>query len=102
MPLSDVQLKELSSNELIVLALEEASETVHEACKAFRFGADGSHPDMPLVKNVDRLCREAEQLGAICRILGSKHGINYGGTVDLRHKMAKLQTDKENGSPSAD
>ena len=93
MPLSDQDLREKTQDQLLILAIEEASEVIHAACKAMRFGFGGFHPkDTKFEKsNGYALCVEAEQLGAICRILGAKLGFRYEDICQARRDAAVRQ-----------
>ena len=96
MPLSDEDLHKHTKAQLVVQAVEEASEVIQAACKAMRFGLDGHHPEDTKweTSNVHALCTEGEQLGAILRVLGAKAGISYSELVDTRHKAAAAQAEK--------
>ena len=94
MPLSDDQLQAKEPMELVTLAIEEAAEVIQAAVKCQRFGIDGVKPNGTPWEdgNGVALCREGESLGAICRILGAKLGMNYAEIVSHRHKAAAKQT----------
>lgn len=92
MPLSDDDLREMSGDELLVLAMEEAAETMHAAVKAFRHGLLEHNPlDDTHISNVLTLCQEGEQISATVRIMGAKYGLNWGYLSHERHEAAKLQ-----------
>lgn len=78
MPLSDKHLMALSKEELVTLAIEEAAEIIHAACKIQRHGFAPTGPDGTEYDNGRDICVEGEQCGAVLRILGGKLGINYG------------------------
>jgi hypothetical protein len=83
MPLSDEQLEAMTPDELLILVLEEAGETIQACTKAMRFGLDGHHPDRPDTSNLHELCAETEQLATTVRILKTKCGVPSGMSDDL-------------------
>lgn len=88
MPLSDKHLAALSKEELVTLAIEEASEIIHAACKIQRHGFTPTGPDGTEYDNGRDICVEGEQCGAVLRALGAKLGINYGELCDQRAAKA--------------
>lgn len=89
MPLSDDQLRAMRPDDLLVLAIEEASETIQAACKAKRFGFRDHHPDRPDSSNIEELCAEAEQLAATVRILGAAFGVSNLVISERRNDAGK-------------
>lgn len=84
MALTDDQLREHSADQLLDLLIEEASEVIHAASKAKRFGHRGSHPSYNGGRsNADGIAREMEQLRQTFRIYCGKVGMNYGDTLQV-------------------
>jgi len=81
--LTDKELRELSSDELSLMAMEEAAEVIQAASKMKRFGLLGHHPDKTEL-NVTAFFREFHQLKQTVRIFCGKVGINYGDVMGAK------------------
>jgi hypothetical protein len=93
MPLTKETLRTLADDELLDLAIEEASEIIKAAIKAKRFGLPDRHPFKPNAdSNVIDLALENVQIGNIIRILTARYDINYGQMcVEVERRAAEQE-----------
>lgn len=92
MPLTKETLRTLTDDELLNLAIEEASEIIKAALKAKRFGLSDRHPfKSGADTNIMKLALENVQVGNIVRILGARYGINYAQTCTEVERRAAEQ-----------
>lgn len=82
MAMTDAGLRQLTTEQLLDLIIEEAAEVIHAASKCKRFGDRGSHPSYNEGRtNADALAREHEQLRQIFRVYCGAVGMHYGSVI---------------------
>lgn len=92
MPLTIEAIRQLSNAEVLDLIIEEASELIHAASKAKRFGSNGKDP-MTGEPNFKTLIAEAVQLNDLCRVYCAQQGENWGDWSDRVAVAARRQSE---------
>lgn len=92
MPLTMDTIRKLSTDEVLALIMEEASELIHAASKARRFGDYGSHPSYNGgAPNFQAVIHEAVELNNLCRAYCAAKGENWGDWSDRVASKAERQ-----------
>lgn len=81
MPLTSLQMKELTHAKLLVKIMEEGGEVIQATAKVYEFGPQQHHPQRTS-SNIEELIMEHEQQRALIIELCGRVGITYGMAMD--------------------
>lgn len=98
MPMTEDDLKNLSTEHLLEVIVEESAELIHAVQKVKRFGLMATAPNGTHYDNLSALMLEGAQVSMACRIWGARHGINWEHACSLINQKARSNRSKGFGS----